>query len=217
MLPNTRNHFTPSCVFGYAWKIWSNGKSFSLTVKCGLLKCKIDYRSILPSNHFQEKKKKKTEPRERERGRSPKLEINGTAIWAMPLIFDQAKINSTPPSSLIHKHPRPTSLIVSQAPTSTSWASILTTNCRPCSTRLSNALADLAATTDCWFGYHWPPTHSTPPPNPPNLAAAASIHSDPFFPSISHSFFFLSQSLWIKDVFILIFGCVKCIFWNFWL
>ena len=114
------NHFTPSCVFGCAWKIWSNGKSFSLTVKCGWLKCKIDYRSILPSNHFQEKKKKKTEPRERERGRSPKLEITGTAIWAMSLIFDQAKINSTPPSSLIHKHPRPTSLIVSQAPTSTS-------------------------------------------------------------------------------------------------
>ena len=35
------------------------------------------------------------------------------------------------------------------------------------------------------------------------------------FPLISHSFFLLSSSLWIKNVFILIFGCVKCIFWNF--
>ena len=35
------------------------------------------------------------------------------------------------------------------------------------------------------------------------------------FPSFSHSFFLLSSSLWIKNIFILIFGCVKCIFWNF--
>ena len=42
-----------------------------------------------------------------------------------------------------------------------------------------------------------------------------SIHSDPLFPSISHLFFLLSLSLWIKDIFILIFGCVKGIFWIF--
>ena len=47
------------------WKIWSNRKSFPLTVKCGWLKCKIDYRSILPSNHFQ-KKNNRTTPKERE-------------------------------------------------------------------------------------------------------------------------------------------------------
>ena len=41
-----------------------------MIVKCGWLECKIDYRSILPSNHFPKKKKKKkksTKPRERER------------------------------------------------------------------------------------------------------------------------------------------------------
>ena len=79
-------------------------------------------------------------------------------------------------------------------------------------THLSNALVDLATTTDRRSSRHRSPDHSTPPPNPPDLAATASIHSNPFFPSISHSFFLLSPSLLIKDVFILIFGCVKCIF-----
>ena len=127
----------------------------------------------------------------------------------------------TPPSSQIHKHLRPTSPIASHALTSIGCALILTIDCRPCSTKLSNALADLATTTDRRFGSYRPTSHSTPPPNPPDLAAAASIHSDPLFPnlslfpSISHSFFLLSPSLWIKNVFIFIFGCVKCIFWNF--
>ena len=84
-------------------KIKSNGKSFLWTVKYEGLKCKIDYTSILPSNHFR--KKKRTEPRERvresrppserERGRSPKLEIDSTAILVVPLTADQAKLNST--------------------------------------------------------------------------------------------------------------------------
>ena len=39
----------------------------------------------------------------------------------------------TPPSSPIHKHPRPTSPIASHALTSTGWALILTTNYRSCS------------------------------------------------------------------------------------
>ena len=64
-------------------------------------------------------------------------------------------------------------------------------------------------------------THSANPFLKPPLAAAASSHSDPLFPdlslfpSISHFFFLLSLSLWIKDILILIFGCVKCIFWIF--
>ena len=62
----SRNHCTPCRVFGCTWKIWSNGKSFPLTVKCGWLKCKIDYRSILPSNYF--KKKKHQTEKEREAG-----------------------------------------------------------------------------------------------------------------------------------------------------
>ena len=75
-------------------KTKSNRKSFLLTVKYEGLKCKIDYTSILPSNHFQrekkkkKKKKKKTQHRERERetahkrekGQSPELEIDSTAI-----------------------------------------------------------------------------------------------------------------------------------------
>ena len=63
------NYFTRCCLFGCAWKFWSNGKSFPLIVKYGWLKCKIDYKSILPSKHFpkKNKNKKSTEPRERER------------------------------------------------------------------------------------------------------------------------------------------------------
>ena len=83
-------------------KIKSNGKSFPLTIKYEGLKCKIDYTSILPSNHFQRKKKKnlnlerkRTTHRQRERGQSPKLEIDSTAVWAVPFIVDQAKLNST--------------------------------------------------------------------------------------------------------------------------
>ena len=84
-------------------KTESNGKSFFLTIKYEGLKCKINYISILPSNHFQKKKKKNTrqrerEPpigRERERGRSLELKIDSTAVWAVPLIADQAKLNST--------------------------------------------------------------------------------------------------------------------------
>ena len=82
-------------------KTKSNGKSFPLTIKYEGLKCKIDYTSILPSNHFQRKKKnpnlerKRIAHRRRERGRSPELEINSTAVWSMPFITDQAKLNST--------------------------------------------------------------------------------------------------------------------------
>ena len=48
-------------------KTKSNGKSFSLTVKYEDLKCKIDYTSILPSNHFRKRKEKKNQTkRERE-------------------------------------------------------------------------------------------------------------------------------------------------------
>ena len=90
-------------------------------------------------------------------------------------------------------------------------APILTTNRRPCFTRLSNALA---ATTDRRSSHHRPPTHSIPPPNPPYLTVATSIHFDSLFPSISRSFFPLSLSLWINDVFVLIFvSCVVYIFW----
>ena len=77
-------------------KTESNGKSFFLTIKYEGLKCKINYTSILPSNHFQKKKKKKNwTERERERGRSLELKIDSTAVWAVPLIADQAKLNST--------------------------------------------------------------------------------------------------------------------------
>ena len=42
-----------------------------MTVKYEGLKCKIDYTSILPSNHFQRKKKNLNPEREREREREP--------------------------------------------------------------------------------------------------------------------------------------------------
>ena len=60
-------------------------------------------------------------------------------------------------------------------------APILTTDCRQCSTRLSNTLA---ATTDRRSGRHRPPAHSTPPPNPPDLTTAASIHYDSLFSNL---------------------------------
>ena len=48
--------FTPCRVFGCAWKIWSNGKSFPSTVKYPPHKCKSFYTFILPSNHFHPQK-----------------------------------------------------------------------------------------------------------------------------------------------------------------
>ena len=58
-----------------------------------------------------------------------------------------------------------------------------------------------------------PQTHSNEPTTPTNpFRKPISQTNLSLFPSISHSFFLLSPSLWIKDVFILIFGCVKFIF-----
>ena len=63
----------------------------SLTVKYEDLKCKIDYTSILPSNHFQKKKGKKNQTKreraahyQRERGRSLELEIDSVASRLNP-------------------------------------------------------------------------------------------------------------------------------------
>ena len=50
---NSRNHFTLLCLFGYTWKIWSNRKSFLLTVKYPPHTRKSFYTFILPTNHFQ--------------------------------------------------------------------------------------------------------------------------------------------------------------------
>ena len=50
---NSRNHFTLLCLFGYTWKIWSNRKSFLLTVIYPPHTRKSFYTFILPTNHFQ--------------------------------------------------------------------------------------------------------------------------------------------------------------------
>ena len=51
---------------------------------------------------------------QRERGRSPELNLDSTAVWAVPPSSPIANHHqSTPPSSPIHKHPRPTSPILS--------------------------------------------------------------------------------------------------------
>ena len=75
--------------FGLKTKL--NEKSFSLTIKYEELKCKIDYTSILPSNHFQKKKGKKNQTKreraahyQRERGRSLELEIDSVASRLNP-------------------------------------------------------------------------------------------------------------------------------------
>ena len=49
--------FTPYRVFGYAWKIWLNGKSFPLTIKYPPHTRKSFYTLILPSNHFHSPQK----------------------------------------------------------------------------------------------------------------------------------------------------------------
>ena len=85
-------------------------------------------------------------------------------------------------STQISTHPSIITNPPLQSPTMHRRAPILTTDRRPCSTRLSNALA---ATTNRRSGRYRPPAHSSPPPNPPNLTAAASIHSDSLFPDLS--------------------------------
>ena len=58
--------FTPYHVFGCAWKIWSNGKTFPLTVKRTHFSRKVNYTLILPLNDFQDSHRE----RERERRKS---------------------------------------------------------------------------------------------------------------------------------------------------
>ena len=70
-------------------------------------------------------------------------------------------------------------------------------------------------------GRHRPLAHSTPPLNPLDLAAilhplrSSLSRSISLFLSLSLEFTFLHSPIYHLNVFILIFGCVKCIFWNF--
>ena len=183
------------------------------------MKCKIDYRSILPSNYFKKKKhqtekereaghrhgerKSKTKPptiKERKAGHlnlrsmAPPSEpclslitnrqpssIHPTLVTDPPFphywslaITDRPLPHhwSTPPSSLIHKHPRPTSPITSHAPTRQvelrSWQ--LTTG------------------------------HALSSPPKTNLVAVSEDQS--LFPSISQSF-----SLWSLIFLLLLWWC----------
>ena len=98
------NHFTPCHVFGCAWKFWSNRKSFSLTVKCAWLKCKIDYKSILPSNQFRKKKKKApNQERERKRGHHRRKEREKESEREPPTVRERKaghlNLRSTAPPS----------------------------------------------------------------------------------------------------------------------
>ena len=61
-------------------------------------------------------------------------------------------------------------------------------------------------------GRHRPPAHSTPPLNPPDLAAILYPLQSSLSLSLSLEFTFLHSSIYHVNVFILIFGCVKCIF-----
>ena len=67
-------------------------------------------------------------------------------------------------------------------------------------------------------GRHQPPAHSTSPLNPLDLAAilhplrSSLSRSISLFLSLSLEFTFLHSPIYHVNVFILIFGCVKCIF-----
>ena len=65
------NHFTPYRVFGCAWKIWSNEKSFPLTVKRSHFSRKINYTLILPSNDFQDSDREREGEKKEYKGPKP--------------------------------------------------------------------------------------------------------------------------------------------------
>ena len=131
------NYFTPLCVFGTKGKYGQPEILLHFDRKNPLLTRKTISILILPSNvlHFSY---------------NPHTYSQTSHTW---------RSQPTPPLSPIHKHPRPTCLIANHALTSTGWAPILTTNRRPCSTKLSNALVDLAATDHQPTPLH-PQTHS---------------------------------------------------------
>ena len=75
-------------------KTKSNGKSFLLTVKYEGLKCKIDYTSILLSNHFQKKRtRERVREREREAGH---LNLRSTPSPSGPCLSPPIEQSSTP-------------------------------------------------------------------------------------------------------------------------
>ena len=126
------------CVFGSSRKLGQTEFIFHVDRKIPCLTWNSFSGFILPSNDFHPRKIEEREsernnkeiaseaclvtpstgpnPRshhQRERGRSPKLDLNGTAVWAVPPSSPIANHHqSTPPSSPIHKHPRPTSPIL---------------------------------------------------------------------------------------------------------
>ena len=82
-------------------KTKSNGKSFSLTVKYEDLKCKIDYTSILPSNHFRKRKEKKNKTkREREPPTVKEREAGHLNLRLTPQPLDRTQSPLSLPSSL---------------------------------------------------------------------------------------------------------------------
>ena len=190
-----------------------------LIVKCGWLKCKIDYKSILPSNHFQKKKNRterervsEREPpivRERETGH---LNLRSTTLPFGSCLSPSIKQRSTPP----FPHHRSTN---TQDPPLRS----LTMHRRvQVELRSWQSTVGRAPPGSPMHWPIWPPPPITDLANPdhqphstskPTRSGCCSLH--PLWSSlspISHSFFLLSPSSWIKGVFILIFGCVKCIF-----
>ena len=84
----SRNHFTPCHVFGCAWKIWSNGKTFPLTVKRTHFSRKINCTLILPLNNFQDS--------QREREREERAQGSETHLPSAPPHAPRERRNSTP-------------------------------------------------------------------------------------------------------------------------
>ena len=185
---------------------------FSVDRKTRAMGRKIFSVVIFTSNHFwRHAKKERTHRRtdaQTQRERERELEHKHTHKTQITPPLSQAPITLAHcPDHVPAKHPRPTNTgpprsqptppsspihLFDRQPCTDELRSILTTDCRSCSTRLSNALA---ATINRRSGRHQPPAHYTPPLNPLDLTAAASIHSDSLFPSISCSFFPLSLSL----------------------
>ena len=133
---NSGKQFTPYHVFGCAWKIWSNGKPFPLTVKYPPYKCKSFYLQIISIlkkflssltliTHAKPKPKDREsyyrwspdpilDPRPRRSDRTAQTHRRSDcAASASPSSSNPSPMNPTKPTPISpHPSPRPTASLV---------------------------------------------------------------------------------------------------------
>ena len=221
-------------LFDWFGKLGQTENIFSVDRKTRAMGWKIFSVVIFTSNHFRRRAKKEGTHRridtqtQRKRARARAHPQNPDHASPQPSSGQPSQAPITPahcPNHALAKHLRPTNTGPPRSQPTPPSLPIHLSDRQPCTDKL-RSWQPTAGRASPGFPMHWPPpliadlaatdhqpTSLYSTPNPLDLTVTASIYSDSLFPSVSRSFFPLSLSLWINDVFVLIFvSCVVYIF-----